>query len=514
MLFHLSTFPPFHLSTPQIPKFLLCLLLLCLASFATAAEYRDGELWLEILLNSGSQLGIKAQDNSDLNIRITELASPISRELSGNLVIELLNAEKLAFWGFLNRSEPWQENSSGLLREYFAWEDTLLVIKRENLVFEDITFSALDSAKRYATETGIPTSQIQSIPLINSTVRIRTDQGRFHYFETPLLIHTERPVQIGGVKLGFQGDFILKTIGEKLILTHFLPLEQYIAGVIQNEIGSTAPLEALKAQAVAARTHAISLLLYNRHQSDGYDLCNSTHCQVYKGDHLLNANILQAVEETRNQVLIIDGGIADATYHSCCGGKTDSSANVWKGRPLSHLMGVTCIPEAENLDLSQEKQARQWIDTPVNTQGMSSWERASLNWQKSVSRQSLCKNLGLSYLNRIVINQRGNSGRIVDMSFHGNTTVRLTSEYRIRQAFGTASSSCFYIKGNYSLGNNGTIVIYPGSTINIKGKGSGHGVGMCQVGALRLARQSVSYTDILYHFYPGTQITGQWMQHE
>lgn len=495
-------------------KVIYCLLSVLLAQAVFAAEYRNGQLYLEILLNSGSQLTLKSAGTSKQPISISEAASPISRVLPDNLSITLINADRNMLWGFLNRTEPWLDQEEGVLREYFAWEDSSLVIKKENLVFEDLSFPDIDSAKRYASETGRPQNQIQNIPLTNSSVRVQTDAGETYYFETPLLIHTDSPIRIGEVNLGFDGDFRLKTINDRMSVTHLIPLEEYIAGVIQNEIGSNAPLEALKTQAVAARTHAISLLLSNRHKNDGYDLCNSTHCQVYKGKYLLNDSITKAVQETANEVVLYAGRIAETTYHSACGGKTDSSANIWKGSPLPYLEGVTCCAEAENFDLSSEYQVRKWIETPMDTAGMSSWERASVSWQTSLSKRKLAKNLGLSYLNRITINKRGNSGRIIDMSFSGSSTVHLTSEYKIRQAFGGVSSSLFYIRGHFSETTSGAVTISPASTLLLKGRGSGHGVGMCQVGALRLARKGESYRQILEHYYPGTTINNNWIQHE
>lgn len=495
-------------------KVILCLLSVLLTQALFAAEYRNGQLYLEILLNSGSQLTFKSQGTAKPIISITEAASPISRVLQDNLSITLIDADRNMLWGFLNRTEPWQDQEEGVLREYFAWQDSSLVIKQENLVFEDLSFAELDSAKRYASEAGRPQSQIQNIPLTNSSVQIKTDAGETYYFETPLLMHTDSPIRIGAVNLGFSGDFRLKSSNDRMSVTHLIPLEEYISGVIPNEIGSNAPLEALKAQAVAARTHAISLLLSNRHKNDGYDLCNSTHCQVYKGKYLLNDSITQAVSETASELLLYAYRIAESTYHSACGGKTDSSANIWKGSPLPYLEGVTCCAEADSFELSNEAQVRKWIEIPLNTDGMSSWEKAAASWQTSISKQKLAKNLGLSYLNRITINKRGCSGRIIDMSFYGSSTVHLTSEYKIRQAFGNASSSLFYIRGHFSEAASGEVSIIPAATLLLKGRGSGHGVGMCQVGALRLARKGESYRQILEHYYPGTTISKNWMQDE
>jgi SpoIID/LytB domain protein len=118
-------------------------------------------------------------------------------------------------------------------------------------------------------------------------------------------------------------------------------------------------------------------------------------------------------------------------------------------------------------------------------------------------------NAGLSYLSRIEIIERSVSGRIVKLKLHGNTDIILDNEYKIRQVFGNLFSSFFYFKG-YA----GQSIITPGTTLKLKGKGAGHGVGLCQVGTLRMARDGKSYTDILGLYYPGTELQTNWMELE
>lgn len=477
--------------------------MLLLLSFGLlhGAQIIDGVLWLEIFLKSGTAINIQSRDSAAPKFTVSEISSPISRELEGSLKISFMNWDKLPFWGVLNRIEPLSlamDDPDFAIQQSFVWQDSCLVLRQEKLVFEPESFTNQASALRYAQETGIPKPQVRAIPMLNATVKVQAGNHDY-YFETPLLIQTENSVHTGDQKLGYSGQFILKAIGEKLVLTHFLPLEDYIGGVIQNEIGSSAPLEALKSQAVTARTHAVSLLLYNRHKGEGYDLCNGTHCQVYKGEYLSNANIRKAITETSGQILMGKNRVADATYHSSCGGKTDSSVNIWKGQPVEHLMGVTCITEAESHDLSTDAGAKAWINTRLDDADASSWEKATLQWTRQISRANLTKNLGLSKLSKIEILKRGNSGRIIQMRFTGNKTLTLDSEYKIRQAFGGLPSSFFYITQN-------------GATVAVKGKGAGHGVGMCQVGTLRLARAGWSYQQILARYYPGTQLSENWLK--
>ncbi|MCB5258331.1 MAG: SpoIID/LytB domain-containing protein, partial [Candidatus Cloacimonetes bacterium] len=235
---------------------------------------------------------------------------------------------------------------------------------------------------------------------------------------------------------------------------------------------------------------------------------------VYKGKYLINPNIQSAVDSTSDQILTINGKLADTPYHSNCGGHTDAAHQIWNSQPLPHLLGVPCVEGVDSLDLTQEKQARQWIDKNTIDPLMSSWEKAGMSWSHTISRKKLANNLGMNDIDKIVINQRSVSGRIIDMSFYGSKRVQIIGEAKIREIFGALRSSFFYIDGKYNSNRNGKVEIIPDRTLSLKGKGYGHGVGMCQSGALRMAREGKSYWNILSLYYPGTQITTNWMSDE
>lgn len=492
-------------------------LALCLALSLTglaAAEYRNGQLYIEVLLCSGASIELEAESSAATKVVVSERESPLSLGIDTPIRISLDNSATLSSWSWLESSRPWDTDSNGVLRESFAWEDSSLVIKRENLVYSEHSFADKATALRFAREAGVSEEKVQGIPLLHATVRVTGAKGAARYLETPLHLSSADPLCLNGDELGFSGEFLLKCVEGRLVLTHLLPLEDYVAGVIANEIGSKAPLEAMKAQAVAARTHAVSLLLSNSHKKDGYDLCNATHCQVYKGKYRQNETVRLAASSTASEILIREGRVADATYHSCCGGRTDSSKAIWDGAPLPHLGGVLCDEAAAGLNLADEADARRWILEETAEKGNSAWEASALAWSRQLKRRELAKNVGLADIDHLVINRRGASGRITDITFHGEKAVRLTSEYRIRQAFGGAKSSFFYIEGGFVTTDNGGVVIYPPETVSIKGRGSGHGVGMCQVGALKMARAGDDHLQILSHYYPGTEISTQWMQHE
>lgn len=476
-----------------------------------AAACTDGQLYLEINLATSNSI----QLNGLGKLSISEMDGLMAREVDLPVTITVMNPEALSYYAVISE-KPFMKGSEvdtlAVPREYFAWKHGKLVIEHDYQYYYPESFSTRQEAENYAYTLGLRADKVMEMNLINSTVLVKS-KGTSIYLETPLEISAVNDLKINGTGLGYKGDFRLKTKHRNLILNHYVLLDDYLAGVIQNEIGNNSPLEALKAQAVAARSHAVSLLLNNRHKADGYDLCNSTHCQVYKGEYLCNPTILQAVNDTAGEVLFIEDRIADATYHSSCGGKTDSSAAIWKGKPLAHLNGVTCIAAADSFDLSQEAEVRNWIDTKSPVDGMSSWERGALSWEQSISKAKVAANAGLNSLSKIAILGRGRSGRILSMKLYGNKTVMLDSEYKIRQVFGNLFSSCFYIKGNFR-DDDGSITILPRSTLTLKGKGAGHGVGMCQVGTLRMARQGIAYQDILQHYYPGITISREWMNNE
>lgn len=500
-----------------IHKVILCLLFIGMWTQTHAGEYRDSTLWVEVLVSSGHDVSIKGQYGARQTYTIQMEDSPLSCELVGDLKITLMNPDTTSYWGFLDRVEVYNEDSVGeddvVLRSYPVWENGRLKYVRERLLFSSESFTSRDDAQQYARDNNISIKSIQEIPVSGGTVRITQNDGQVFFFEAPLRISTDSKINMGSGGFDYTGAFVLKVVKDRLVLNHFLPLDEYIAGVIQNEIGNNAPSEALKAQAVAARTHAVSLLLYNRHSSDGYDLCNGTHCQVYKGSYLSNPSVRNAVFETAGVILVFNNKAIDATYHSCCGGKTDASSLIWKGTPVPYLMGITCDAEADTLDLRNEADARYWLSKNGNDDNLSSWERYAKSWKRELSLATLANNAGTSKIKSILIEKRGYSGRITRISLFGKQRVVLDNESSIRKAFGGLPSSFFYIQGKYTIEGDG-VRIKPASVMKIIGKGSGHGVGMCQVGALQMARSGFLYQDILSKYYPGTSLKTDWMNYE
>jgi len=121
-----------------------------------------------------------------------------------------------------------------------------------------------------------------------------------------------------------------------------MELETYLRGVLPAEMFPSWDMEALKAQAVAARTYAKIAMANPRHADEGADICTGVHCQAYNADRIDPRTDL-AVELTRGQVILYDGKLANAYYSATCGGQTRSNAEVWGGDPLPWLQSVECI---------------------------------------------------------------------------------------------------------------------------------------------------------------------------
>ncbi|MBF0546598.1 MAG: SpoIID/LytB domain-containing protein [Candidatus Riflebacteria bacterium] len=138
----------------------------------------------------------------------------------------------------------------------------------------------------------------------------------------------------------YQGIFLLFFKNEGVQIINFVRLEDYTKGVLRGEIGSLAPIETLKTQAILARTYGMANL--KKHGSDGFDLCASEHCQVYLGASAERPSITQAVDSTRGIVMGYGSQLASPMYHSTCGGYTTSNDEVYGGKAVPYLRRVKC----------------------------------------------------------------------------------------------------------------------------------------------------------------------------
>ncbi|WP_432406999.1 stage II sporulation protein D [Wukongibacter sp. M2B1] len=265
-----------------------------------------------------------------------------------------------------------------------------------------------------------------------------------------------------------------------------IELEEYVKGVVASEMPAAFEIDALKAQAVAARTKALyQKIKYGENGNPthpGAELCNDVHCQVYRNEEQLEKlhskewmsefwpKIEKAVEETSGLVATYEGKLIDPLYHSTSGGKTENSEDVFSAM-APYLRSVESPYEQGSKHLDDETiiSTNEFI-TKINNSYKSC----------AVSRENIN--------NSLEILQRSEGDRVSKIKI-GNDT--LTGR-NIRELFGLKSA-------NFKITISGDKMIF-------KTKGYGHGVGMSQYGANGMAKEGYTFEDILKHYYQGVDI--------
>lgn len=260
------------------------------------------------------------------------------------------------------------------------------------------------------------------------------------------------------------------------------PLEEYIAGVVSMEVSDLTQFEAYKAQAVAARTYTLKHT--HNHSGEGYQLCDSAHCQVYAGAAAVRPLARAAAEATRGEILLYRGRPAETYYHSVCGGRTADVSSVWPVPPKPYLVSVKDGP-SEKPYCSIAPDFR-W-KTKIYFTGLTRLAREA-GWIVSDEKAT-----GLR------ITEWGSSGRAERL------------ELRTQRRTVSISATDFYHgigrrAGWRAVRSTWFHIITGKDYVFLDGRGSGHGVGMCQWGAEGMARLGFKYRDILSHYYPGTTI--------
>lgn len=283
-----------------------------------------------------------------------------------------------------------------------------------------------------------------------------------------LKISPSTTLRINGKR--YRGVFEIFPAEKGLLVVNELPIEEYLVGLINCEISSLWPVEAVKAQAVIARSYAI-------YQKDArrnalYHLESSVMDQVYDGVDIEDSRAARAVEDTSGEVLVYADGVIQAFYHSNCGGHTEAAENVW-GADIPYLQGVACS---------------YCLNTPS-----SRWEIA-LPVKKV---ESLLKNGGhqISGLKDVRAGSINRSGRFTNVTLVTSRGEAVLSGVSFRKAIGYS-----VIKStNFTIRHNGDSLLF-------SGVGNGHGVGLCQWGSKERAGDGFNYREILAYYYPGVQI--------
>ena len=293
---------------------------------------------------------------------------------------------------------------------------------------------------------------------------------------------------------------------------NILDMETYLYGVVPSEIGVSSPPEALKAQSVCARSEAMIGLETGKYAGPYYDLTSDVMCQVYSGIGKANDAVKSAVDATRGEVLTYGDTIISAYYASNCGGHTENIENVWPDRS-GHKVYWSGNPDRDadiKTDLTQADDIRSWVESAPDTwckpsNATPEWSKENFRWKRSFSPDVLSKVLAkeqrdIGRVYDIIPLERGVSGRIYDILFIGDKGYcRVQGELDIRRLLDPPlKSSCFVVD---KIGP----VSEPVSFI-LSGAGWGHGVGMCQTGAIAMAVAGREYEEILAHYFRGTAV--------
>lgn len=332
-------------------------------------------------------------------------------------------------------------------------------------------------------------------------VSMDSDESNYIYvndneFTLPVEIISEMPVVFKGKSYnGFMR--LQKSKANSIFVINCVDIEDYVAGVVVAEIGAGAPMEALKAQAVATRTITVKKILNSKHKGDSYDLCNTVHCQVYNGLTNQTSQSYRAAIETSGVILTYNQEPIEAVYSSSCGGISEATENLW-GSSYSYLNVKTdnyCIDENY----------------------LSEWQKRYLNWTREFTVKDIERIVKLENITRLSYNltddidTKTSSGRVEEIKVSSlSKTIEIEGQYKIRDAF-NLPSSLFTIRLNNSDIRTNVFVLRPQSKIIFSGNGFGHGVGMCQTGAIARAKENHTYIEILEFYYPGAVLNNNWL---
>jgi len=308
----------------------------------------------------------------------------------------------------------------------------------------------------------IQTSQGQTLGPIRGFVRI--------YSRSPFLINQRE----------FSGPAEIRQATDNgLLLVMEAELEKYLLGVVSAEMGSgRQELEALKAQAVASRSYALTRI--GASPEAGYDIEAGVQHQAYDGSDVVSPLIRKAVEDTRGQVLTCDGKVIAANFHSTCGGRTALPSEVWQA--VDEKFPFLKSTKDDRCNISPR-----------------------YSWQDTVTaREMLDKifpNQPQAKIRNIEILKRSNSDRVQALKVSADCGDTVLYKDKIR--FGLSANPVLSTRFNLKVQRDEESLV---SCIILEGSGYGHGVGLCQWGAIGMARAGKGYKNILKHFYKGVEI--------
>ncbi|WP_353097007.1 SpoIID/LytB domain-containing protein [Tissierella praeacuta] len=328
-------------------------------------------------------------------------------------------------------------------------------------------------------------------------------------------------------------DYIrLLSKNNEIIVINHVGLENYLYGVVPAEMPATFHVEALKAQAVASRSFAISNI--NKHSSEGFNLCDTTHCQVYSGVEYEKSSTNLAVDETRDTFAYYNGKVIEAIFHSTSSGFTEDSVNVWGG-DFPYLKSVEDKFSSESpyskwsFSININELNNNLISSGVNIGSLQGMEVVDATLTGKVNKIKIIGTKGEQVIDGTKFRNIVGATKFKSSWFNIKSSNINTSNSQVYVIDGgmfkpqTIDVDKAYIldEKNQKKPNRGTVSraigkdkietlgeFYPidSSEILIEGKGFGHGVGMSQFGAKKMAELGYDFEEILKYYYTGIDV--------
>ncbi len=292
----------------------------------------------------------------------------------------------------------------------------------------------------------------------------------------------------------------------RIAVVNLVRLEDLLKGLVPAEIFASSPSEALKAQAVTARGEVLAKV-GTRHLADPFLLCSEQHCAVYKGLSGEAATTNAAVEQTRGQALFdAQGRLVDSVYSAICGGHSEDNENVWGGVANPSLRGrPDFIEPTGNEPLPNELSRFLQAELPSACRLAGRFANPSrYRWERRFSQaevDALTRELGIGRVTSMRVGERGVSGRAKRLVIEGaRGTTEVRGELVIRRRFRNLNSAMFELSAERDP-SSGQVTHWV-----FRGGGWGHGVGLCQTGAIGRAEHGHDFRQILRHYFNGAEV--------
>ena len=412
--------------------------------------------------------------------KLSTLHSPLSTQKEPSVSVGIVSAEKIAFT--LNAS-------------YTAKGETLT----GNQEVEFCEGGILWRGNQYRELTFTPQSDEASFSLHDVTIGVN-----FHW--------ERKETQV------FSGSLRLVVEADKIVAINELPVERYLTSVISSEMSATASKEFLKAHAVISRSWLLAQMekrkqldngggaffsfikkddelirWYDREDHTIFDVCADDHCQRYQGiTKQSSPAVEQAISETRGQILAYGDEICDARFSKCCGGETEEFQYCWEDTPKPYLVSFH-DPYCNTNDKN------------ILAQVLNDYDQETIDfyrWTVEYTQEELSELINrklkddFGTITDLIPVERGKSGRIWKLKIVGTKkTFSIGKELEIRRAL----SETHLLSSAFDVEKQGDRFI-------LHGKGWGHGVGMCQIGAAVMGEQGKTYDEILLFYYRNAEI--------